>query len=88
MSAMAKGSKKRDEQRQAWESGDLSHSDHVFNIAIAFAGVYRAEKRSLQILLSSTQAGPGRKLKQEQEEISRNHVPRLFLCSVGLQRRK
>ena len=44
--------------------------------------VYRAEKKSMQILLSSTQAGPGRKVKQEQEEISRNHVPRLFLGSV------
>ena len=28
--------------------------------------IYRAEKKSLQILLSSTQAGPGRKVKQEQ----------------------
>ena len=36
----------------------------------------------MQILLSSTQAGPGRKVKQEQEEISRNHVQRLFLISV------
>ena len=44
--------------------------------------IYRAEKKSLQILLSRTQAGPGRKVKQEQEEISRNHVPRLFLGSV------
>ena len=46
---------------------------------------YRAEKKSLQILLSSTQAGPGRNVKQEQEEISRNHVPRLFLGSVYIQ---
>ena len=44
--------------------------------------LYRAEKKSLQILLSRTQAGPGRKVKQEQEETSRNHVPRLFLGSV------
>ena len=44
--------------------------------------LYRAEKKSLKILLSSTQAGPCRKVKQEQEEISRNHVPRLFLGSV------
>ena len=44
--------------------------------------MYRAEKKSMQILLSSTQAGPGRKVKQQQEEISRNHVPRLFLSSV------
>ena len=47
---------------------------------------YRAEKKSLQNLLSSTQAGPGRKVKQEQEEISRNHVPRLFLSSVEVLR--
>ena len=46
--------------------------------------LYRAKKKSLQILLSSPQAGPGRKVKQEQEEISRNHVPRLFLSSVYL----
>ena len=42
----------------------------------------RAEKKCLQILLSVTQSGPGRKVKQEQEEISRNHIPRLFLSSV------
>ena len=39
-------------------------------------------KLSLQILLSYSQAGPGRKTKQGQEEISRNHVQRLFLGSV------
>ena len=44
--------------------------------------LYRAEKKYLQIVLSSTQAGPGRRVKQQQEEISRNHVPRLFLGSV------
>ena len=49
--------------------------------------MYRAEKKSLQILLSRTQAGPGRKVKQEQEEISRNHVPRFFLSSVYDRRR-
>ena len=43
---------------------------------------YRAEKKSLQILLSSTQAGPGRKVKQEQEEISRNHVQAFIPGSV------
>ena len=52
------------------------HASNLLNLN------YRAEKKSLQILLSSTQAGPGRKVKQEQEEISRNHVPRLFLGSV------
>ena len=36
--------------------------------------VYRGEIYSLQILLSRTQAGPGRQIKQEQEDISRNHA--------------
>ena len=40
------------------------------------------EKKGLQILLSYSQAGPGRKAKQDQEEISRNHVPTFFLGSV------
>ena len=44
--------------------------------------LYRGEKKSLQILLSYSQAGPGRKAKQGQEEISRNHVPTFFLGSV------
>ena len=43
---------------------------------------YRGEKKGLQILLSYSQAGPGRKAKQGQEEISRNHVPTFFLGSV------
>ena len=32
----------------------------------------------MQILLSHSQAGPGRKAKQGQEEICRNHVPTFF----------
>ena len=43
---------------------------------------YRDEIYSLQILLSRTQAGPGREVKQEQEEISPNHVQRLNLLPV------
>ena len=46
--------------------------------------MYRDEIYSLQILLS-TQAGPGRTVKQEQEEISPNHVQRLNLISVEHQ---
>ena len=44
--------------------------------------IYREEIYSLQILLSRTQAGPGRTGKQEQEEISPNHVQRINLPSV------
>ena len=43
---------------------------------------YREEIYSLQILLRRTQAGPGRTGKQEQEEISPNHVQRINLPSV------
>ena len=38
-------------------------------------GNYRGRLKSIQILLGRTQAGPGRKVKQEQEENSRNRVP-------------
>ena len=36
---------------------------------------YRDRLKSVLILLSRVQAGPGRKVKQEQEDISRNCVP-------------
>ena len=36
----------------------------------------------MYFLLSRTQAGPGRTVKQEQEEISRNHVQTFSGCSV------
>ena len=49
---------------------------------IDLATIYRDEIYSLQILLSRTQAGQGRTVKQEQEEISPNHVQRLNLISV------
>ena len=48
--------------------------------------MYRGEKKGVQILLSYSQAGPGRKAKQGQEEISRNHVQRLFLGSVDAKK--
>ena len=45
-------------------------------------GKYRDEIYSLQILISRTQAGPCRTVKQEQEQISPNHVHRINLISV------
>ena len=38
----------------------------------------------MQILLSGTQAGPGLTGKQEQEQISRNHVQAFWPISVDL----
>ena len=43
---------------------------------------YRAPGKSMYFLLSRTQAGPGRTVKQEQEKISRNHVQTFSGCSV------
>ena len=43
---------------------------------------YRAPGTSMYFMLSSTQAGPGRTVKQEQEEISRNHVQTFTCLSV------
>ena len=54
--------------------------DAHFNKSNCFASqlqkmdIYRDRLKSMQILLSRTQAGPGRAVKQEQEEISRYHV--------------
>ena len=43
---------------------------------------YRGENKGLFVFLSRTQAGPGRTVKQEQEEISPNHVQTFILPSV------
>ena len=60
----------------------VKRSDSKKGLLHSHLTLYREEKKGLQILLSYSQAGPGRKAKQDQEEISRNHVPRLFLGSV------
>ena len=41
--------------------------------------MYRGGNKGLYVLLSRTQAGPGKTAKQEQEEISRNHE-QTFIC--------
>ena len=46
--------------------------------------LYRDEINSLQIQLSRTQAGPGRAVKEQQEQNSPNHVQRMNLISVHL----
>ena len=45
---------------------------------------YRGANKGLYVLLSRTQAGPGRTVKQEQEEISRNHVQTFICLSVHI----
>ena len=46
---------------------------------------YRGVNKGLFVLLSRTQAGPGRTVKQEQEEISRNHVQTFISPSVSTE---
>ena len=43
---------------------------------------YRGINKGLYVLLSRTQEGPGRAVKQEQEEMSRNHVQTFIYLSV------
>ena len=56
-----------------------SRGKFIFAIEVA---TYRDRNKGMQILLSNIQAGPGRKVKQEQEEISRNHVWALYKQST------
>ncbi len=44
--------------------------------------MYRARNKGIQILLSNSQAGRGRTVMQEHEEISRNHVQAFIPGSV------
>ena len=44
--------------------------------------IYRGVNKGLYVLLSRTQAEPGRTVKQEQEEISRNHVKTFIFLSI------
>ena len=46
--------------------------------------VYRGSNKGLHVMLSMTLAGPGRTVKQEQEEISRNHIQTFICLSVHL----
>ena len=48
------------------------------------SSMYRERNNGLFVLLSRTQAGPGRTVKQEQEEISRNHIQTFICLSVLL----
>ena len=43
---------------------------------------YRGVNIGLYVLLSRTQAGPGRTVKKEQDEIYRNHVQTFIFPSV------
>ena len=48
----------------------------------AYVFLYRGGNKGLFVLLRRTQAGPGRTVKQEHEEISRNHVQTFISPSV------
>ena len=58
-----------------WKEGAVLDSVRVLLL-------YRGVNKGLYVLLSRTQAGPGRTVKQEQEEISRNHIQTFIYLSV------
>ena len=60
----------------------LACVDEVSNNRNGSFMIYRGENKGLFVLLSRTQAGPGRTVKLEQEEISRNHVQTFISPSV------
>ena len=69
----------------ARNSGELSKGDHPLALNVAHPlkhEEYRDVKKGWEILLSRTQAESGRTGKQEQEQISPNHVPTIFHFSV------
>ena len=47
---------------------------YFMTIPMTLSKLYRNRLKAMQILLSRTQAGPGRADKQAQEQTSRNHV--------------
>ena len=55
----------------------MCHILYLIDLPIQKLGprVEMLKVQSVEILLSRTQAGPGRKFKQEQEDISPSHVP-------------
>ena len=53
-----------------------------YSKAHGLACLYREGNKGLYVLLSRSQAGPGRTVKQEQEETSRNHVQTFISPSV------
>ena len=55
---------------------------NVYVYELGLPVLYRGENKGLHVLLSRTHSGPGRTVKQEQEEISRNHVQALIPGSV------
>ena len=67
--------------------GRRSHHEIERRVAVVvhhvrFALLYRGVNKGLFVLLSRTQAEPGRTVKQEQEEVSRNHVQTFIYLSV------
>ena len=58
-----------------------------FRISTFSSHPYRDRLKGVQILLSNSQAGTGRNVKQEQEEISRNNVQAFLgnLCTTAGQ---
>ena len=60
------------------ESNKISYRLGSFNILT----IYRDRLKRMQILISRTREGPGRAVKQEQEDISPKHIQTFLAISV------
>ena len=77
MASINQGEKERKEETKEWMRLPLCPNDHghLMNTkSREKAHMYSGPRKSMHILLSNSQAGPGRTVKQEQVEISRNYV--------------
>ena len=89
MKAQLAAMQQQQQQHQGPDSIDISDMGHFFwgdyfgdSLSWLAVQTYREANKGLYVLLSRTQAGPGRTVKQEQEEISRNHVQTFIYLSV------
>ena len=58
-----------------WQLGGITQPwTSIFGYILENIFKYKERLKGVHILLSNSQAGPGETAKQEQEEISRNHV--------------
>ena len=84
-----RGRREKEGERQGNGKVDEWNFVTATRVLICWAGaqiqmsrIYRARNKGMHILLSNSQAGSGRTTKQEQEEISRNHVQAFIPGSV------
>ena len=81
------GEERERERERATVDAHLNATFAAAAVTPAAIGMLKSRHREWRIILSKTylrgtQAGPGGTVKEQQEQISPNHMERIFLCSV------